>query len=71
MRIRLTDPDPELVRELYALLTKRVNCVARIDAEGLEADLVGSYADGGLEELTLLVGEWQREHPDVAVALRA
>jgi hypothetical protein len=31
----------------------------------------GSYGDGGLDELTLLLEEWQRDHPGVAVVLRA
>jgi hypothetical protein len=71
MRIRLTDADPELLRELYALLAERVNCVARLDGGEIEAGLVGSYADGGLNELAVLVGEWQCEHPGVSVEVRA
>jgi hypothetical protein len=71
MRIRLTDPDPELLRELYVLLAEPVSCVARLDDGEIEAGLVGSYADGGLSELALLVGEWQRQHPGVAVEVRA
>jgi hypothetical protein len=69
MRIRLSDP--ELVRELYALLEERVNCVVRLEGAEIEAGLIGSYADGGRDELALLVREWQRQHPGLAVEVRA
>ena len=68
MRIRVSEP--ELARDLLDVLRLRSDClVSQVNDRELEARLIGSYADSGACELTLIVRGWQAAHPDVQVEL--
>ena len=65
MRIRLSEP--ELVPELLAVLRQRRDCISARDGDEIETAIVGSFADGGAQELERLLLEWREQHPDVRV----
>ncbi len=57
MRIRLEEPT--LADDLLRVLRAQADCIVeRVDDRELEAVLVGSYRDGGRDELTRLIEEW-------------
>jgi hypothetical protein len=60
MRIRLEEPT--LADELFRALKAQTDCIVeRVDDRELEAVLVGSYRDGGRDELMRLIEEWNAE----------
>jgi hypothetical protein len=65
MRIEISRPD--LVADLLSVLHERRDCVAVRDGNAIEAALIGSFADGGADELEALVRDWRRDHPGVDV----
>ncbi len=68
MRIQLSEPD--LVPELMSVLRERGDCIATRDGDEIETGIVGSFADGGAQELERLLLDWRRLHPDVQVQVK-
>ena len=72
MHIRLSKP--EALPELLAALNERVNYVARpIAADAIAVSVLGSFADGGEDDLRTFLAEWQSDQPglDAQVELDA
>jgi hypothetical protein len=68
VRIELSDPD--LVADLLGVLSTRPDCIAtQRNRHAIDVSLVGSFADGGALELTLMVRAWQAAHPGVEIEL--